>query len=159
MERIIKEIKGCIDHQYYFAALVLALTLPDVCVSFEKHQPNGVQTYSEWCDKWMGKCVNIDGKIIYALRCAMVHFLDSNIERQPIYNKYLKEKTESRQETFRFYIPREEFEGEITYIQENEKEIRHELCVSSLAYNIIGGYELFCEAYPGFRHDYGENWI
>ena len=49
MQRIIDEINGCAEHKYYFAALILSLAIPDVCLSYEKKRVKNLDSYSEWC--------------------------------------------------------------------------------------------------------------
>lgn len=159
MEQIIKEIKGCLDHQHYFAALVLTLAIPDICCGYEKKKPKCPRTYSAWCNKWVSNDFEIDGKIIYAFRCSMMHALSSNIEKEKVYKKYTKSKKDLRNEVFRFYIPREDFNGYITYLEETDQEVKHEICISRFIYEIIDAYERFQKYYPDFKYNRGRNWI
>lgn len=161
MQRIIKEIKGCTEHQHFLAALVLALAIPDICSSYERKKLNNVDFYySQWCNKWFDNDFEIDGKIIYALRCSMMHKLNCNIEEVPIYRKYKREqKPDSLGQIYRFFIPGTDTPNGITYIREGERNITYEICISRLIYQIISSYEKFQKAYSDFKYDFGRNWI
>lgn len=161
MQRIIDEIKGCLEHQYYFAALILSLAIPDVCLSYEEKKVKNLDSYSEWCKKWFDRDFDISGEVIYALRCAMMHSLNSDIERQRSYQDYRRDKKQedSRKEHFRFYIPDSNSQAKIIYKQEDRKSIEHELCINRLIYQILGAYEKFQKAYPDFKYNQGKNWI
>lgn len=161
MQRIIDEIKGCLEHQYYFAALILSLAIPDVCLSYEEKKVKNLDSYSEWCKKWFDRDFDISGEVVYALRCAMVHSLNSDIENQRIYQEYRRDKKQEdrRKEHFRFYIPNSDTQAKITYIKESRKSVEHELCISRLIYQIIGAYEKFQNVYPDFKYNQGKNWI
>lgn len=161
MQRIIEEIKGCLEHQYYFSALILSLAIPDVCLSYEKNKANDVKDYPAWCKKWFGSDFDVSGNVVYALRCSMMHSLNNNVEKQPAYKRYKDEKVriDSRKEEFRFFIPGSDLQNRIQYFQENSQSVKHELCISRLIYQIIDAYEKFQAAYPDFSYTCGENWI
>ena len=161
MQRIIEEIKGCLEHQYYFAALILALAIPDVCLSFEKSKDKKLKCYTQWCHRWFDTDFDVDVAVVYALRCSMMHSLNNNVEEQPAYKQYKKEKVliDSRKEEFRFFIPGSDLQNRIQYFQENSQSVKHELCISRLIYQIIDAYEKFQAAYPDFSYTCGENWI
>ena len=161
MQRIIDEIKGCTEHQNFLAALVLALAIPDVCSSYErKILKDKKYCYSQWCNKWFEDDFKIDGKVIYALRCSMMHKLNCNIKKEPIYKKHKAEQPpDSPEQIYRFFIPGTDTPNGITYYQESKQNIKHELCISRLIYQIIFAYEAFQKAYPDFKFDFGRNWI
>src|SRR6266851_3854531 len=69
------EIKNCLSHELWYAALVLALTLPDVCAVLES--ANGQTSddrYKAWFDTWLkGKYLDVSADDIYSLRCGVAH--------------------------------------------------------------------------------------
>ena len=161
MQRIIEEIEGCVDHQYYYAALILALAIPDVCLSYEKKNAKDTENYSAWCKKWFDSDFDVDGKVVYALRCSMMHSLNNNVEEQSAYQQYRKDKVliDNRKEQFCFFIPGSNLQNGIQYFQENNQSVKHELCISRLIYQIINAYKKFQKAYPDFKYTRGKNWI
>jgi hypothetical protein len=81
--------------QDYYAALVLGLTLPDICTKLEKpNEKNTGVRYKEWFDRYLAKKyqlhigrerelhVFLNGSDFYALRCAYLHQGETNIEEQ-----------------------------------------------------------------------------
>lgn len=81
MQRVIDEIESCQNEQYGFAALALALIIPSVCASYCTGKQAGRQDYIKWCNDWIQCSGNIDGDIIYALRCAYFHAMDGDLEQ------------------------------------------------------------------------------
>lgn len=100
MQVIFDEIKTCLENENYYAALALALTIPD---ALRHHQINRVKgkrmLYSEWFDEYVtpyytydgitlpgnefARVVMLDGVGCYSLRCAFLHeegFIDRNKE-------------------------------------------------------------------------------
>lgn len=75
METLTNEIKNCLLKQLWYAALVLTLTLPDVCAALES--PDGRSTpdrYKAWYDTWLKrKYENVSADDLYFLRCGVAH--------------------------------------------------------------------------------------
>lgn len=81
-EEIIKEIKKCLDHDLYISAIMLSLSIPDICGKvLYKNIHNPGKRYIKWYDEWIGdyeKCPDSDnpyisGEVVYSLRCNMYH--------------------------------------------------------------------------------------
>ena len=79
MQKLIDEIKACRDEQYGFAALALALIIPNVCANFCKKGRSKSADYIAWCNDWVEYPENLDGEVIYSLRCAFLHAMDGNL--------------------------------------------------------------------------------
>jgi hypothetical protein len=70
------EIMNCLKAQLWYAALVLMLTLPDICAALEA--PDGQSKpdrYQAWCEKWLlaNKYPLVSAKDLYFLRCGVAH--------------------------------------------------------------------------------------
>lgn len=93
----LQEIKNCLDSGMLHSALILALTIPDICAKVEYNiaDDKGGKYYQKWFDENIdqynigntGKdekhfdCFN--GYMCYKLRCYMVHGSQSNINEIP----------------------------------------------------------------------------
>ncbi len=83
INRIIDEIKVCLNMNCFIAALSAALTLPDVCGKAEFPKVNNRKRYVDWYNIYIGNYeLNnfpfkrdelIDGDIIYSLRNNVFH--------------------------------------------------------------------------------------
>ena len=99
VNRIIKEINIALDNECYIVALMGALTLPDVCGKSAYPELSGNKNvkarYTKWCDTYVyppvqhtdenGKVLDcgitgISGKIIYSLRCQLLHQGSADID-------------------------------------------------------------------------------
>lgn len=95
VNRIIKEIRTALDHECYIVALMGALTLPDVCGKSAYPDAKVGERYTKWCDTYVypqiphtdenGKDLDcgitgISGKIIYSLRCQLLHQGSADID-------------------------------------------------------------------------------
>lgn len=89
--RLIEDVEHAIDHECYFAALSLALTLPDICGKAEYPEEGNGARYKAWCRKFVCvehprgnpysgdmPCLNED--IIYSLRNLFLHQGTPNIK-------------------------------------------------------------------------------
>lgn len=91
VERIVSEIKTCLENGCYIAALTMALTLPDICgrAEFGEQVKTG-KRYGDWYTEHLGqfeKSLSISngdqegladkpylsGEMVYALRCSLLH--------------------------------------------------------------------------------------
>lgn len=54
IEKLIEEIDNALSHDLYFAALSLALTLPDICGRTEHPTANVTARYISWYNEYMG---------------------------------------------------------------------------------------------------------
>lgn len=95
VNRIIKEVKTALDNECYIVALMGALTLPDICGKNEYPKASNGERYTKWCDTYVypqqphideeGKQLDcgitgISGKIVYSLRCALLHQGSADID-------------------------------------------------------------------------------
>ena len=69
--RIIDEIEKALNHDLYFAALNLALTLPDICGKAEHPDLRTGERYKKWYDEIVGvtekppKCTEDEPEMLY----------------------------------------------------------------------------------------------
>jgi hypothetical protein len=75
MEAITREVEAALRAGLYYAAIVMALTLPDICAALES--PDGQSTaarYKTWFDAWLApEYPSLTANDIYSLRCGVVH--------------------------------------------------------------------------------------
>lgn len=94
---IIDEIKKALDNDMYVAALMMTLTIPDICGMAEYPQwKNDVgKRYKSWFDKYAGSdfkntnnsdliCPYMSGEVIYTLRNSILHTGNPNIQKDNI---------------------------------------------------------------------------
>ena len=92
--RIIDEIEKALSHDLYFAALNLALTLPDICGKAEYPDLRTGERYKKWYDENVGvtekppKCTEdepempyLSGEVVYSLRCSLLHEGNPNLQK------------------------------------------------------------------------------
>lgn len=125
----LKEIKEILNEGYLKSALILALTIPDICSKIEYPELKQKKRYQKWFDEnvyeynigKLGKeeknfdCFN--GYMCYLLRCRMVHGDKNNIEEIP--NKEQSWFKQNGFENVEFSFTNEEFSE--VYIIENDK--------------------------------------
>ena len=100
VDRIIQDIKGALANNLYFAALICALTLPDICGKAEySTERSSKKRYIDWYDKEIGcyeknpeqnnseEMPYLSGEVMYSLRCAMLHAGEPNINGDSVKNK------------------------------------------------------------------------
>ena len=94
IERIISDCEQALDHNLYFAALSLALTLPDICAKAKyPNEKNNKKRYVNWYEEYIGQYEKSprlsyepdglpypNGEVIYSLRCSMLHQGTPNVE-------------------------------------------------------------------------------
>lgn len=158
MQKIIDEIKGCVEQGYYFAALSLSLTIPNVCASYENKRRASSHDYEKWCTQWLIPELpyDITGEIVYSLRCSFFHAMDAKMNKRTLreYNEKL-----DRNATFTFFIPHEGTKESFVYIKEDGKTIRWTICVSAFVFSMITALEKFETENPDFTHDYYHIWF
>jgi hypothetical protein len=75
IKALTKEITQCLNSGLWYAALVLILTLPDICGALESS--NGEtddHRYYAWYEKWlMNKYPSVSAEDLYRLRCGVAH--------------------------------------------------------------------------------------
>jgi len=56
MKTLTDEIMNCLRNRLWYAALVLALLLPDICAALESQDGfSSRDRYKSWYDSWLGK--------------------------------------------------------------------------------------------------------
>lgn len=82
IEHLVKEINTCLKNDLQIAALTMALTLPDTCGKAYCPKGRNGERYANWYDDFITtpkrKQCGIDGaviggRLVYKLRCAMLH--------------------------------------------------------------------------------------
>ena len=76
MEILIREIMEALKHRLLYAALLLTLTLPDICAALESQDgQSNSQRYKDWFNTWLSKKYEdqLDAEDMYRLRCAVAH--------------------------------------------------------------------------------------
>lgn len=108
-----KSIKKSLESENWYAALALALTLPDVCSKLEFPTRIPSARYIDWFNEYLSgkytvnprlqtdnKTVIVSGRDAYAFRCAFLHEGESNLSNHP--------KRENLTD-FVFVVPGEEY--------------------------------------------------
>jgi len=73
LEAIYSEIAQGLDAEFYYLALVAAVSLPDVCVALEGKQVNW-KSYKDWVRRWLAPHYqNFGEHECYELRCGVMH--------------------------------------------------------------------------------------
>ena len=95
VQRIIREVRTAIENDCYIVALMGALTLPDICGKSAYPELKVGARYTEWCDTYVYPArtdidqsagnvdcgiTNVNGQIIYSLRCSLLHQGSSDID-------------------------------------------------------------------------------
>ncbi len=96
-----KSIEDSLISKNYFAALIMALTLPDICCSLEdENRRTSGKKYARWFEKYVGhhyishigldqvKTTFLSGEECFALRCSYLHKGTNNIEDEKIIKDY-----------------------------------------------------------------------
>ncbi|WP_395659779.1 hypothetical protein [Nocardioides sp.] len=85
MQHLIRAARQAVQQGNWYAALSLALTLPDICGKLENPSHRSRQRYVTWCDAYLvpkythligsdrEPHVFLHGDDCYALRCAVLH--------------------------------------------------------------------------------------
>lgn len=86
MRHLTAAVRQAIDQENWYAALGLALTLPDICGRIESPRRRSQERYIDWCDRYLAPRYSISstmmkpevrvmlrGSDCYALRCAVLH--------------------------------------------------------------------------------------
>jgi len=75
IEMFLTEIENAIDSRLYYIALVLTLTVPDVCSALESENGRAHSTlYKNWCRKHLQQAFpSLTPEDCYSLRCGVIH--------------------------------------------------------------------------------------
>lgn len=74
-ETILGNIRDCLDGQMFYAALVVSLTIPEVCASLEAQGGRGNnERYKKWYTEYLSLSYpNLTADDCYSLRCSVLH--------------------------------------------------------------------------------------
>lgn len=73
MDKLIKSVYNSLDNKNWYAALIVSLTLPDICVALERGSTNRVE-YINWVESHLSSYKKVvSGKDFYYLRCSLLH--------------------------------------------------------------------------------------
>ena len=82
MEKIIESVRTALSTKNNYAALIVALTLPDICVALEHSSTTG-RGYATWFNVNLHQYQGfLSGEDCYALRCALLHQGKDDISEQ-----------------------------------------------------------------------------
>ena len=88
VDRLLADLEKSLDNDCYFAALSLALALPDICgrAEYPELSSSSKKRYIQWYDEHIGKYEKppkqsendedmpyLSGEVIYQLRCSLLH--------------------------------------------------------------------------------------
>jgi len=107
IDKYIEAVRTALVHRNWYAALSLALVLPEICGKIEKPNGKSKETYEKWFDTYvapkyarrtpLGPHQFLSGTDCYALRCAFLHEGTDNLTRQ---------RARKALHRFRFVAPR-----------------------------------------------------
>ncbi|MEK6281263.1 MAG: hypothetical protein AABN95_13000 [Acidobacteriota bacterium] len=75
MEVIIREIEAALDAGFYYLAIAITLTLPDICAALESPQGRtSGALYRDWYNAWLAPSYPaVTADDMYSLRCGLIH--------------------------------------------------------------------------------------
>ena len=93
--KLVQDIRKSLEKDLYFAALISAIILPDICGKVEfPEEKSSRKRYILWYDKEIGKYeknpndkVNmpyLSGEVIYNLRCSLLHEGNPNVNNDKL---------------------------------------------------------------------------
>lgn len=94
MQELVTSVRNAIAQRNWYAALSLALALPDICGFLESPNDGSQRRYVAWCDQFLlprytraigpnrEQHVFLSGQDCYALRCAFLHEGSDDVTRQ-----------------------------------------------------------------------------
>ena len=90
--KLIAEINQALSYNLYFSALLLALTLPDICGKAEYPEKGSTSRYKLWYDEYVGQYERppsfdgepempyLSGEIVYNFRSSLFHQGNPNLD-------------------------------------------------------------------------------
>ncbi len=82
MQNLIDSIRDAVQSRNFYAALFVALAIPDICAALEHGKTSG-KKYAAWWEKYMASYKGfVSGNDGYALRCSVLHQGTSDITEQ-----------------------------------------------------------------------------
>lgn len=86
MQHLVDDVRKAVDAQCWYAALTLALVLPDACAKIDLPGQNVGSRYVAWAGRYFVPYVTaggrpfVTGRELYRLRCAFCHAGDLEVE-------------------------------------------------------------------------------
>lgn len=139
MEHLVHAVRQAVEQRNWYAALGLALTLPDICGLIEGKQRDSRKRYIRWCTEYLTpkythriepdreEHIFLSGKDCYALRCAVLHEGSDEIVTQAARDAL---------ESFRFVAPTRGF-----VIHNNQHDDQLQVQVDIFCLDICEGVE------------------
>lgn len=86
LEKIINSLEAALEKENWYGALIIGLTLPDICSKIVSPQISTNKRYPQWFTDFMDTNYrsHLSWRDCYALRCAFLHEWNSITERQSI---------------------------------------------------------------------------
>ena len=91
---LINDMNKALEYECYYAALAIALMLPDICSKAEYPNNKTGKRYIKWFDNFIGKYEKcnknnevtpyLSGKIVYSLRNSFLHLGNPNVDNNII---------------------------------------------------------------------------
>src|SRR5687768_8735608 len=98
MDKLIDSVELAIATENWYAALMTAITLPDIAGKIEFPNAHSQKRYADWFERYMrDKYKFLSGDDCYALRCSLLHEGVSRISHQ---------RAKEILDDFQFNIPR-----------------------------------------------------
>jgi hypothetical protein len=77
MEAILEQIEQAVEAEFYYVALLMSLSLPEICGRMEREQPSAGRSreiYADWFCTYLGEIYpKMKGDDCYYLRCGLAH--------------------------------------------------------------------------------------
>ena len=126
---LVNDMNKALDNNCYYAALSIALMLPDICSKAEFPEDKYVGTrYVKWFDQFIGEYEKsnnhpdelpyLNGEVIYSLRCSYLHVGNLNIKNEKIKNPRIDEFILIKEKKNQLDIY-----ADTSYIDSNEKRV------------------------------------
>lgn len=149
VNNLIKAIEESLVSKNYLSALTLALVIPDICSKIAYPKESRIwKRYSDWYDEYIYKYENpksekelaimqneIDGKMIYKLRCALLHEGSFDIESD--FREYKEIKSN---QAIKFMLTNSEVDAHLKFYEgdksQNDPHIEVRLSVVNLCKKI-----------------------
>lgn len=147
---LITDINKCLDNDCYMAALITALTIPDICGKAAYPEDKTKKRYTKWFDENIGlyeKGPKVDGRmempylsgeIVYSLRCCLLHQGNPNIENERIYEERCKinffELKKEKQNGFNIYCDKSFCSGNVKGYQVSVRRLCNIICWCAESY-------------------------
>ncbi len=101
LQKIVGEIIKSLDNECYFAALALALTLPDICGKAEFPEDGVGDRYKKWCNQYVCESEKpasphgddmpyLSAETLYSLRNSLLHQGTPNVDGEKIHEERCK---------------------------------------------------------------------